>query len=123
MARSRLAVSARRQVSAEIGLRTNNYHNNSNSSNSNGAAIARAVRQPGGRTCRWMKTNKKLKGGMGREVGGGSGCGTHVNPWLIHVNVWQRPLQYCKVISLPLIKINLKNAYQGKKKTVVHEVR
>ena len=32
------------------------------------------------------------------------------NPWLIHVNVWQKPLQYCKVISLQLIKIN------GKKK-------
>ena len=29
-----------------------------------------------------------------------------VNPWLIHVNVWQKPLQYCKVISLQLIKIN-----------------
>ena len=27
---------------------------------------------------------------------------THVNPWLIHVNVWQKPLQYCKVISLQL---------------------
>ena len=36
---------------------------------------------------------------------GGSGWGTHVNPWLIHVNVWQNPLQYCKVISLQLIKI------------------
>ena len=32
--------------------------------------------------------------------------GNHVNPWLIHVNVWQKPLQYCKVISLQLIKIN-----------------
>ena len=31
---------------------------------------------------------------------------THVNPWLIRVNVWQKPLQYCKVISLQLIKIN-----------------
>ena len=31
--------------------------------------------------------------------------GTHVNPWLIHVNVWQKPLQYCKVISLQLIII------------------
>ena len=30
----------------------------------------------------------------------------HVNPWLIHDNVWQKPLQYCKVISLQLIKIN-----------------
>ena len=34
----------------------------------------------------------------------GSGRGTHVNPWLIHFNVWQNPLQYCKVISLQLIK-------------------
>ena len=33
---------------------------------------------------------------------GGSGWGTHVNPWLIHINVWQKPLQYCKVISLQL---------------------
>ena len=35
---------------------------------------------------------------------GGSGWGTHVNPWLIHFNVWQNPLQYCKVITLQLIK-------------------
>ena len=35
---------------------------------------------------------------------GGSGMGIHVYPWLIHVNVWQKPLQYCKVISLQLIK-------------------
>ena len=34
----------------------------------------------------------------------GSGWGIHVYPWLIHVNVWQKPLQYCKVISLQLIK-------------------
>ena len=39
---------------------------------------------------------------------GGSGWGIHVNPWLIHFNVWQNPLQYCKVISLQLIKINEK---------------
>ena len=57
-------------------------------------------------------------GALGRPRGMGwrgrqeraSGWGTHVNPWLIHVNVWQKPLQYCKVISLQLIKIN------GKKK-------
>ena len=36
----------------------------------------------------------------------GSGWGIHVYPWLIHVNVWQKPLQYYKVISLQLIKIN-----------------
>ena len=55
-------------------------------------------------------TFKMIARGMGwggrRE--GGSGWGTHVNPWLIHVNVWRNPLQYCKVISLQLIKINEK---------------
>ena len=35
---------------------------------------------------------------------GGSGWGIHVNPWLIHFNLWQNPLQYCKVISLQLKK-------------------
>ena len=61
-------------------------------------------------------------GALGRPRGmrwrgrreGGSGWGTHVNPWLIHVNVWQKPLQYCKVISLQLIKIN------GKKKSGIY---
>ena len=43
--------------------------------------------------------------GLGGEGGGrGIGMGKHVNPWLIHVNVWQKPLQYCKVIILQLIK-------------------
>ena len=51
--------------------------------------------------------------GWGGRREGGSGWGTHVNPWLIHVNVWQKPLQYCEVISLQLIKINEK---QTKKK-------
>ena len=37
-------------------------------------------------------------------MGGGSGSWTHVHPRLIHVNVWQKPLQYCKVISLQLKK-------------------
>ena len=44
--------------------------------------------------------------GGGRGVQGG---GTHVHPWLMHVNVWQKPPQYYKVISLQLKK---------KKKTV-----
>ena len=42
--------------------------------------------------------------GWGGE-GGGTGVqngGTHVHPWLIHVDVWQKPPQYCKVISLQL---------------------
>ena len=59
-------------------------------------------------------TGKTQRDGMGREVGGGSGWGTHVNPWLIHVNVWQKPLQCCKVISLQLIKINGKNKIKNK---------
>ena len=33
---------------------------------------------------------------------GSSGWGTHVHPWLIHVSVWQKPLQYC---NQPPIKI------------------
>ena len=51
---------------------------------------------------------------MEREAGGVSGWGTHVNPWLTHVSVWQKPLQYCKVISLPLIKINGKKRKEKK---------
>ena len=39
---------------------------------------------------------------------GGLGWGIYVNASLIHVNVWQNPLQYCKEISLQLIKINRK---------------
>ena len=40
-------------------------------------------------------------GWVGRGEGG-SGWGTHERPWLTHVNVWQKPPQYCKVISLQL---------------------
>ena len=40
--------------------------------------------------------------GYGGSWEGGSGWGTHIHPWLIHVNIWQKPLQYCKVISLQL---------------------
>ena len=46
--------------------------------------------------------------GWGGRREGGSGWGTQVNPWLMHVSVWQKTLQYCKVISLQLIKINWK---------------
>ena len=43
-------------------------------------------------------------GGWGGEGGGreGQDRGTYLYPWLIHVNVWQKPPQYCKVISLQL---------------------
>ena len=53
--------------------------------------------------------------GWGGRREGGSGWGTHVNPWLIHVNVWQKPLRYCKVISLQQIKINGKRKKKKKK--------
>ena len=40
------------------------------------------------------------------EVGGRfKRKGTHVYPWLIHVDVWQKPTQYCNVTILQL-KIN-----------------
>ena len=54
------------------------------------------MRQDAQGWCTWMT----LRDGMWREDKGGFGLGTHVNPWPIHVNVWQKPPQYCKVISL-----------------------
>ena len=64
---------------------------------------------------RWLKSMRQMlrAGALGRPRGmgwggrweGGTGWETHVNPWLIHVNVWQKSLQYYKVISLQLIKI------------------
>ena len=33
--------------------------------------------------------------------------------WLIHVNVWQKPPLYCKVISLQLKLINFKKRLLG----------
>ena len=43
--------------------------------------------------------------GWGREGGGRAiqDGGTHVHPWLIHVDVWQKPPQYR---NYPPIKIN-----------------
>ena len=66
-------------------------------------------------------------GALGRPRGirwrgrweGGSGWGIHVTPWLIHVNVWQNSLQYCKVISLQLIKINEKKSHAGQQAEVM----
>ena len=61
-------------------------------------------------------TGVTQRDGMGREVGGGweTGWGTHVNPWLIHVSARQKPLQYCRVISLQRIKINGKKNNDNK---------
>ena len=58
-------------------------------------------------------------GALGRPRG--MGWRTHVNPWLIHVTVWQKPLQYCKVISLQLIKIiGVKKGKKEKRKICVN---
>ena len=35
--------------------------------------------------------------GSGREV---QRKGTYVYPWLIHVDVWQKPTKFCKAIIL-----------------------
>ena len=66
-------------------------------------------------------TGMTLRDGMEREVGGSSGWGTHVHPWLIHVNVWQKPLQYYKAISLQLKLLNFfKKATNMKKMYANH---
>jgi len=36
------------------------------------------------------------EGWYGREVGGGSGWGTRVHPWRIHVDVWQNQYNIVK---------------------------
>ena len=49
-------------------------------------------------------TGKTQRAGRRGRWEWGLGWGIHVKPWLNLVNVWQKPLQYCKVISLQLIK-------------------
>ena len=42
---------------------------------------------------------------MGWQVGGRfKREGTYVYLWLIHVDIWQKPMQYCKAIILQLKK-------------------
>ena len=46
---------------------------------------------------------------MGKEVGGEFGMGgTRVHLWLLQVDAWQKPPQYCKGISLQLNKLIFK---------------
>ena len=50
----------------------------------------------------WCFGTTQRDGGGGE---GGLGWGsTHVHQWLIHVDVWQKPSQYCKAIILQLKK-------------------
>ena len=41
-------------------------------------------------------TGMTQRDGMGREVGGVSGWGTHIHPWRIQVNVWQNQYNIVK---------------------------
>ena len=66
-------------------------------------------------------TGTTQRDGMGREVGGISGWGTRVHPWLIHVDVWQKPVHYCKIISLQLKQIN--QQLKKKKKKTFHPIK
>ena len=50
------------------------------------------------------KSKEELKSLLMKGKEKSEKVGLKLNPWLIHFNVWQNPLQYCKVISLQLIK-------------------
>ena len=61
--------------------------------------------------CMKQSTQSQCSGTTQKLGWDGGGCGvqdwgTRVHPWLIHVNVWQKPSQYCKVIILQLKLIN-----------------
>ena len=47
-------------------------------------------------------TGKIQRDDLGWE--GGSGLGTHVHPWLIHVNVWQNQ---CSIVKQNKVKIKV----------------
>ena len=53
-------------------------------------------------------TGKTQRDGMGRDVGGGNGMGNTCKFMPVSCQCMANPLQYCKVISLQLIKINEK---------------
>ena len=62
-------------------------------------------REPVGICCGTQGTQTgalwQQRGGMGWKVGGRfKTVGTHVYVWLIHVDVRQKPTQYCKIIIL-----------------------
>ena len=49
----------------------------------------------------------------GWEVGGKlKREGTYVYLWLIHVDVWQKPTQYCKAVIFQLINKNFLKEYK-----------
>ena len=59
-------------------------------------------------------TGKTQRDGMGREVGGGIRMGNTCKSMADSCQCMAKPLQYCKVISLQLIKINEKKRKEKK---------
>ena len=59
------------------------------------------------------RTGKTQRDGMGRDVGGGIEMGNTCKSMADSCQCMQKPLQYCKVISLQLIKINGKKKSRG----------
>ena len=52
---------------------------------------------------------------MGRKMGGRFRReGIYVCLWLIHVDVWQKPIQFCKAIVLQLKNKEIKNKRVGR---------
>ena len=65
----------------------------------------------------WVPSKTLLEMPVVGRWEGGSGWGTHVNPWLFHFNVWQNPLQYKKFKKI--FKKNVKQQQQKKEMPVV----
>ena len=59
-------------------------------------------------------TGKTQRDRVEREVGGGIGMGSTCKPMADSCQCMTKPLQYCKVISLQLIKINGKIKHTNK---------
>ena len=58
-----------------------------------------------------------------REVEEGFGKGgTHVYPWLIHVDVWQKPSQYCNYPPIKINKIFFLKMAVGACREIIHSV-
>ena len=49
----------------------------------------------------WGRSREMI---WGERWEGGSGLGTHVHPWLIHVNVWQNQ---CSIVKQNKVKIKV----------------
>ena len=57
---------------------------------------------------------------MGREMGGRfKREGTYVYLWLIHVDVWQKPTQFCKAMILQLKNKKFKIERKEKKEMLI----